>query len=117
MRSLNNKNVVIVDARSRKEYVGYEVRAERRGYIPSTVNIDWNGNIEKDVFKSTKVIKNIFKIPKNSQIVTYCQGGYRGCKRICRLENVGIQKSKNVSWFLGRIRKHPTSSCFKWELS
>jgi len=91
MRSLNNKNVVIVDARSRKEYVGYELRAARRGHIPSAVNIDWNGYTKKDVFKSRQKLSKIYsKIPKNSQIITYCQGGYKGCKRIYCIENVRL---------------------------
>jgi len=73
MRSLNNKNVVIVDARSRKEYIGYEVRAARRGHIPSAVNIDWNGNIENGIFKSKDRLLSIYsKIPKDAKVITYC---------------------------------------------
>jgi thiosulfate/3-mercaptopyruvate sulfurtransferase len=95
MRSLNNKNVVIVDARSRKEYVGYEVRAARRGHIPSAVNIDWNGNIEKDVYKSKEKLSKIYsKIPKNSQIITYCQGGYRAAHAFVALKTLGYRKVK-----------------------
>lgn len=95
MRSLNNKNVVLVDARSRKEYVGYEVRASRRGHIPSAVNIDWNGNIEKDVFKSKQKLSKIYsKIPKNSQIITYCQGGYRAAHAFVALKILGYWKVK-----------------------
>jgi thiosulfate/3-mercaptopyruvate sulfurtransferase len=95
MRSLNNKNVVIVDARSRKEYGGYEVRAARRGHIPSAVNIDWNENIEKDVFKSKqKLSKTYSKIPKNSQIITYCQGGYRAANAFLALKILGYKKVK-----------------------
>src|SRR3546814_1327675 len=51
-RSINNKNVVIVDARSRQEYDGSEVRAARRGHIPSAKNIDWTRNVENSIFKS-----------------------------------------------------------------
>jgi thiosulfate/3-mercaptopyruvate sulfurtransferase len=95
MRSLDNKNVVIVDARSRKEYNGYEVRAARRGHIPSAVNIDWNGNIEKDVFKSKQKLSKIYsKIPKNSQIITYCQGGYRAAHAFVALKILGYWKVK-----------------------
>src|SRR5438093_10038126 len=50
-RSISNKDVIIVDARSREEYVGSEVRAARRGHIPSAVNIDWEDNVENAVFK------------------------------------------------------------------
>lgn len=95
MRSLNNKNVVMVDARSRKEYVGHEVRAARRGHIPSAVNIDWNENIEKDLFKSKQKLSKIYsKIPKNSQIITYCQGGYRAAHAFVALKILGYRKVK-----------------------
>jgi len=99
MRSLNNKNVVIVDARSRKEYVGYEVRPVKRGHIPSAVNIDWNGYIEKDVFKSRQRLSKIYsKIPKNTQIITYCQGGYRAANAFIVLKMLGYN---NVKMYLG----------------
>jgi len=99
MRSLNNKNVVMVDARSRNEYVGHEVRAARRGHIPSAVNIDWNENIEKDLFKSKQKLSKIYsKIPKNSQIITYCQGGYRAAHAFLVLKILGYT---NVKMYLG----------------
>ena len=50
-RALNKKNVSIVDARSIKEYNGSDVRAVRRGHIPSAINIDWESNIEKNIHK------------------------------------------------------------------
>lgn len=77
-RSLNNKKVSIVDARSREEFTGSEVRAIRRGHIPSAVNIDWENNIKNSNFKSKRKLSGIYSdIPKNAQIITYCQGGYR----------------------------------------
>jgi thiosulfate/3-mercaptopyruvate sulfurtransferase len=77
-RSIKNKNVVIVDARSREEYNGFEVRAARRGHIPSAVNINWIRNVENSIFKSKHKLSKIYsKIPRNAQIITYCQGGYR----------------------------------------
>jgi len=53
-RAINNKHVIIVDARSRGEYNGSEVRAARRGHIQSSINIDWTRNIENGIFKSKK---------------------------------------------------------------
>ena len=95
MRSLNKKNVVIVDARSRKEYVGYEVRAARRGHIPSAVNIDWKGNIENSFFKRKEKLSKIYsKIPKNSHVITYCQGGYRAATAFLALKILGYKKVK-----------------------
>jgi thiosulfate/3-mercaptopyruvate sulfurtransferase len=95
MRSTSNKNVKIVDARSREEYVGTHVRAARRGHIPSAVNIDWSRNIEKDVFKSKRKLSKIYsKIPKSSQVITYCQGGYRAANAFVALRILGYKKVK-----------------------
>jgi thiosulfate/3-mercaptopyruvate sulfurtransferase len=94
-RSLGKKNVKIVDARSNEEYNGSEVRASRKGHIPSAVNIDWNGNIEKDIFKSNQKLSKIYsKIPKNSQVITYCQGGYRAAHAFVALKILGYKKVK-----------------------
>jgi thiosulfate/3-mercaptopyruvate sulfurtransferase len=94
-RSIRNKNVTIVDARSREEYFGSEVRAARRGHIPSAVNIDWEDNVEKAVFKSKQKLSKIYsKIPKNSQVITYCQGGYRASNAFIALKLLGYKKVK-----------------------
>ena len=94
-KSISNKNVTIVDARSREEYVGSDVRATRRGHIPSAVNIDWIRNIEKDVFKSKQKLSKIYsKIPKNSYVITYCQGGYRAAHAFVALKILGYRKVK-----------------------
>jgi thiosulfate/3-mercaptopyruvate sulfurtransferase len=94
-KSIRNKNVKIVDARAREEYVGSAVRAARKGHIPSAVNIDWNGNIEKDIFKSKQKLSKIYsKIPKNSQVITYCQGGYRAAHAFVALKILGYRKVK-----------------------
>jgi len=101
LRSTSNKNVKIVDARSREEYVGFHVRAARRGHIPSALNIDWSRNIEKDVFKSKRKLSKIYsKIPKNSQVITYCQGGYRAANAFVALRILGYKKVKTYlgSW-------------------
>ncbi|TLX85405.1 MAG: sulfurtransferase [Thaumarchaeota archaeon] len=98
-RSIGNKNVVIVDARSREEFNGSEVRAARRGHIPSAVNIDWKTNIENSIFKSTERLSKIYpKIPKDAKIITYCQGGYRASNAFLVLKLLGY---KNVKMYLG----------------
>jgi thiosulfate/3-mercaptopyruvate sulfurtransferase len=94
-RSINKKNVAIVDARSREEYDGSEVRAARRGHIPSAVNIDWTTNVENRVFKSKAKLSKIYsKIPKNAQVITYCQGGYRAANAFAVLKMLGYKKVK-----------------------
>jgi thiosulfate/3-mercaptopyruvate sulfurtransferase len=96
---LNNKRVVILDARSKEEFNGSEVRAARRGHIPSAVNIDWQKNIENSTFKNTEKLSRIYsEIPKNSKIIAYCQGGYRAANAFLVLKLLGY---KNVKMYLG----------------
>ena len=93
--SLNNKNVSVVDARSGKEFDGSDVRAVRRGHIPSAINIDWENNIENGVFKSSSKLSRIYLVvPKKSQIITYCQGGYRAANTFLVLKLLGYDKVK-----------------------
>ena len=98
-RSLGKKNVMIVDARSREEYDGTEVRGARRGHIPKAVNVDWAMNIGNDTFKSEHKLTKIYsKIPKTAQIITYCQGGYRAANAFLVMKMLGY---KRVKMYLG----------------
>ena len=98
-RSLEKKNALIIDARSRDEYNGSEVRGARRGHIPTSVNIDWTRNIGNDSFKSKDKLSKIYpKMPKNARIITYCQGGYRAANAFMVLKILGY---KNVKMYLG----------------
>ena len=98
-KSLRNKKVVILDARSKEEFSGLDVRAARRGHIPSAVNIDWQNNIDNSIFKSKEKLSKIYsEIPKNSKIITYCQGGYRAANAFMVLKILGY---KNVKMYLG----------------
>ena len=84
---------------SSKEFNGSDVRAIKRGHIPSAVNIDWENNIENGIFKSKAKLSRIYSdIPKNSQIITYCQGGYRAAHAFLALKMLGY---KNVKMYLG----------------
>jgi thiosulfate/3-mercaptopyruvate sulfurtransferase len=98
-RALNKKNVSIVDARSIKEYNGSDVRAVRRGHIPSAINIDWESNIENEVFKRDVKLRRIYSnVPKKSRVFTYCQGGYRAANSFLALKLLGYE---NVKMYLG----------------
>jgi thiosulfate/3-mercaptopyruvate sulfurtransferase len=94
-RSMKHKKVVIVDARSKEEFNGSDVRAARRGHIPSAVNIDWQNNIDNGIFKSKEKLSKIYsEVPKNSKIITYCQGGYRAANALIALKLLGYNKVK-----------------------
>ena len=114
--SLGNKNLVIIDARSKSEFDGSDVRAVKRGHIPSAVNIAWENNIENGTFKEIEKLSKIYsKIPNEANIVTYCQGGYRAANTFVTLKLLGYNKVKMYlgSWGeWGNVQSFPVSHSF-----
>lgn len=95
----NLNNLKIIDVRSKEEYGGTLVRAARGGHIPNSINIDWNQNItENGMMKKDEELSKLYEIPKDSQIVTYCQGAYRAANTFLALKKIGF---KNVKVYLG----------------
>jgi thiosulfate/3-mercaptopyruvate sulfurtransferase len=98
-KALKEKNTVIVDARTKEEFTGENIRAARAGHIPSALNVDWEENIEHGAFKSARQLHTTYSIiPKNSKVITYCQGGYRAANSFLALKIVGY---KDVRMYLG----------------
>ena len=94
-RSFKKKGFKLIDSRSKEEYSGSHVRAARAGHIPNAINIDWQENTQGEVFKTTEELSKIYSnIPKNSQVVTYCQGGYRAAHSFVALKMLGYKKVK-----------------------
>jgi len=97
--AIKSKKTVIIDARSAEEYGGSILRAARGGHIPKAVNVDWNTNLRRDIFKERNELKRLYrKIPKDAEIITYCQGGYRAANTFVALKILGY---KNVKMYLG----------------
>lgn len=96
--AIRNKKVSVVDARSKEEYDGIIIRAARAGHIPTAINIDWNDNLEQDVFKGPEKLAQMYNIPKDSEVITYCQGGYRAANTFVVLKMLGF---KNARMYLG----------------
>ena len=95
----NIDTLKIIDARSDEEYNGTIVRAAQVGHIPKSVNIDWNLNINDDgAFKSDEELSKLYQIPKDTEIVTYCQGAYRASNTFLALKKLGFT---NVRVYLG----------------
>jgi thiosulfate/3-mercaptopyruvate sulfurtransferase len=95
----NLNSVKILDARSTGEYDGSMVRAARSGHIPNAINIDWNQNINEDgTFKNDDELSKIYDFPKDSEIITYCQGAYRAANSFLVLKKLGFT---NVRVYLG----------------
>jgi len=95
----NLDSLKILDARSNGEYDGTIERAAQSGHIPNSINIDWNQNLNEDgTFKNDNELSQMYDYPKNSEIVTYCQGAYRAANSFLVLKKLGF---KNVRVYLG----------------
>lgn len=95
----NLKNVKIIDVRSPEEYDGSIIRAAQSGHIPNSINVDWNKNINDDgTFKNNDELSKLYNYPKDSEIITYCQGAYRAANTFLVLKKLGF---KNVRVYLG----------------
>jgi thiosulfate/3-mercaptopyruvate sulfurtransferase len=75
-------DVQLCDARSVKEYIGTDVRADRGGHIPGAINLDWVNTVQDDgTFKPVEELTTLFEkagFNREKQIITYCQTGVRG---------------------------------------
>jgi thiosulfate/3-mercaptopyruvate sulfurtransferase len=96
--AIKRKKAIVVDARSKEEYDGSTIRAARAGHIPTAINVDWNDNLEQDVFKSPEKLNQMYRIPQDTEVITYCQGGYRASNTFIVLKMLGY---KNVRMYLG----------------
>ena len=108
----------LIDARSKEEFDGTVIRGARRGHIPNAINIDFNLNISEDgTLKDTKSLSELYKIPKDAEIVTYCQGAYllpggiQGRKLVFGPKKTRIYKRQSVSGLLGRVVKQNRTWC------
>jgi thiosulfate/3-mercaptopyruvate sulfurtransferase len=103
---IKSKKAFIIDARSKKEYDGSAIRAAHAGHIPTAINIDWNdnldhrdGGVDSGVFKSYDKLEKMYSnIPKDAEVIMYCQGGYRAANSFVVLKMLGY---KNVRMYLG----------------
>ena len=95
----NLDTLKIIDVRSEGEYDGTTIRAAHLGHVPNSINIDWNLNLKDDgTFKDDSELSKLYEIPKDSQIVTYCQGAYRAANSFLALKKMGFE---NVRVYLG----------------
>ena len=104
LRSLDQKQIAILDTRSEGEYLGTHVRAARGGAIPGAIHIEWTDNIAPDgKFKSNAELKAMYDkagITPDKEVVSYCQGGYRAAHSYVALRLLGFPKVRNYigSW-------------------
>jgi thiosulfate/3-mercaptopyruvate sulfurtransferase len=104
LRSLNKKEIVILDTRSRGEFLGTHVRAARGGAIPGAIHIEWTDNIAPNgKFKPNGELRAMYEkagITPDKEVVSYCQGGYRAAHSYIALRLLGFPRVRNYigSW-------------------
>ncbi|MCZ6622963.1 MAG: sulfurtransferase [Deltaproteobacteria bacterium] len=104
LKSLDQKSTCIVDTRSDDEYMGRNIRAARGGAIPGAVHLEWIHNLDPTGrFKATGELRQMYRnvgVTPDKQIITYCQGGYRGAHSYLALRLLDYPKVRNYlgSW-------------------
>ena len=95
----NLNKITILDVRSKEEFDGELVRAARGGHIPTSTNIDYTENIANDgTLKNNDDLSKLYQLPKDAEIITYCQGAYRAANTFLALKKIGFT---NVKVYLG----------------
>lgn len=96
LMSIGNKT--IIDGRKESHYQGKESTAKRFGHIPSAQNyactqnyqVTQNGNVMKDISQLKEIYKDI---PKEKEIILYCDGGAEAALNFIVLEKLGYKVS------------------------
>ncbi len=99
------KDVQLIDARTEKEYSGYDVRALRGGHIPNTtMNVSHELNFDKQTGKilPLKILRDRFfgKLDPNKRTIVLCQTGSRSTLTYIILKMLGFKDVANYddSW-------------------
>lgn len=104
VHNLKNPQIVLVDARSSKEFRGEDVRAKRGGHIPGAKNIEWMQNLRDDkTFKSADELRSLYEnqgATRDKTVVSYCQTHHRATHTYFVLRLLGYPKVKGYdrSW-------------------
>lgn len=101
---LGDRSMQLVDARSRAEYDGVEIRAARGGHIPGAVLLPWDELIGADhrFLPAAAIVEKCEHAGLNpdQEIVTYCQGGVRAAHLAFSLQLAGFDRVRvyDGSW-------------------
>jgi thiosulfate/3-mercaptopyruvate sulfurtransferase len=94
--TLNNPNVVLIDARARDRFRGEnETLDSKAGHIPGAINKPFAENLDGKTFKSSEELqKNFADIPKDKELIVYCGSGVSANHNLIALEEAGITGAK-----------------------
>ncbi|MGH9310363.1 MAG: sulfurtransferase [Vicinamibacterales bacterium] len=94
--AIGQQKAVILDTRTDGEYCGTTVRAARGGAIPGAVHIEWTRNLSASgEFKDPDELRQMYEdagVTPDSEVITYCQGGYRAAHSYLALRLLGYPR-------------------------
>jgi thiosulfate/3-mercaptopyruvate sulfurtransferase len=106
LASLDDDSYAIWDARSKDEYLGNKVFAQRGGHIPGAVNIDWLELIDRQ--RQTRLVDldalqlrlNQLGLSQDKTIITHCQTHHRSGLSYLAMKILGYPNIKGYdgSW-------------------
>ncbi|MBT5109613.1 MAG: sulfurtransferase [Rhodospirillaceae bacterium] len=102
--AIDASDSIIIDTRSRAEFLGTDVRSARGGAVPGAVHIEWLNHLNDDgTLKSPDALRALFEshgVTPDKDILPYCQTGYRSAHAYLALRLLGYPKARNYlgSW-------------------
>ena len=102
--ALGNRDVAIVDARSRAEYTGALVRVARGGASPGAIHLEYTANLTPDGrYRAPSELRSLYEaigVTPDREVITYCQGGYRAAQSWIALRQAGYLRVRSYvgSW-------------------
>jgi thiosulfate/3-mercaptopyruvate sulfurtransferase len=110
----DDPGTLMCDVRSPNEFLGRDVRAERGGHIPGSVNLEWTVAVEPNgTFRSAQDLNGLYAaagFTPDKQIITYCQSGVRGAHTWFVLSQLlGYPNVRNYDGSWAEYGNHPES--------
>lgn len=103
LEHLHDPQIVFLDARSRGEFEGTDVRASRVGHIPGAVHFDWMEGIDRDHglrMKTREQLSSRFEelgIHPDKEIVVYCHSHHRSAHTYYLLKVSGFKRVRGYA--------------------
>ena len=106
LKNLENRDMVLLDARSQQEYDGTRKYAERGGHIPGAIRYEWTDAMDRsrnyrllpaDKLKAT--LSGMGFTP-DKEIIVYCQTHHRSALSYLMLKHLGYERVRGYpgSW-------------------
>ncbi|MDH5611371.1 MAG: sulfurtransferase [Gammaproteobacteria bacterium] len=103
---LDDKNIVLLDARSSAEFTGEKKFADKGGHIPGAIHFEWTDAMDRNNnlrLLPDGIIKQRLEqlgITKDKEVICYCQSHHRSAFSCLILKRLGYKKVKGYpgSW-------------------